>query len=89
MSNDSTSLSLTQTCCYAAAKCRTWVGQLTVGWRVGKARERWQVRSSVWQGFIAASQLAHNGQQWADKKLTRGMAVKPNKIHTCIHLEES
>jgi hypothetical protein len=46
--------------CYAAAKCRTWVGQLTVGWRVGKARERGNVCSSVWQGFIAASQLAHN-----------------------------
>jgi hypothetical protein len=36
------------------------VGQLTVGWRVGKARERGNVCKHQRQGFIAASQLAHN-----------------------------
>jgi len=36
------------------------VGQLTVGWRDGKARERGLVCASVRKGFIDASQLAYN-----------------------------
>jgi len=36
------------------------VGQLTVGWRDGKARERGLVCASVRKGFVDASQLAYN-----------------------------